>query len=306
MENRFLKPGGFEFKEFVTPDGIMHRYGFIVPENAKGVIVLLHGFSEFIEKYFETIHDLSAAGYAVYTFDWRGQGKSQRWFTDNLEQVYHDGFDKDAQNLHYFMDVVIDKQNLPVYALAHSMGGHIVMKTIRRYPNLFQAVALSAPMFQFRLPMPKFLARGVLWLVRKLKLQRHAVGGGDWSYKKPSIECDPRSRDPDRRLIHYQWCEQDEGLRLGNISFEWVYHALQSITETDRKGYLESIQTPVFIGMAQEDSIVDNRATRRALMRLPNAAGHEFHGSQHEILMERDHIRNEFLAKTLAFFDKNR
>lgn len=306
MENRFLQPDGFEFKQFVTPDGVTHRYGYIKPDGARGIIVLLHGFSEFIEKYFETIRDLSAAGYAVYTFDWRGQGKSQRWFDDNLEQVYHDGFDKDAQNLHYFVNVVIGQKDIPIYAIAHSMGGHILLKTLKIYPDLFRAAVLSAPMVHFRLPMPRFLARIILKTVRLFNLQKLGVGGGDWRYKKPPINKDPRSRDPVRRCIHYQWCAQDEGLRLGPVSFEWVYHALQSVVDIERKGFLEDINTPVFIAMAERDKIVDNRATVRAVNRLPNATGHIMNAAQHEILMERDPIRDEFLAKTLEFFDKNR
>lgn len=306
MEERFLKPYGFEFREFVTPDGIIHRYGGIEVENAKGVIVLLHGFTEFIEKYFETIRDFTAQGYSVYTFDWRGQGKSQRWFKDNPEQVYHDGFDADAHNLKYFVDVVVGQRDVPRYALAHSMGGHILTKTLKLYPGLFRAAVLSAPMFQFTLPMPKSIAKVVLKIVRAFNWGRKSVGDIDWRYKKPPLEHDPRSRDPLRRQVHYDWCEQDKDLRLGPVSFEWVFHALQSIIETERKGYLESIETPMFIAMAEEDKIVDNRATRKAIERLPNATGHELHASQHEILMERDVIRQEFLAKTLAFFDKNR
>jgi len=306
LETRFLQPEGFQFKQFVTPDGVMHRYGFLTREDAKGNIVLLHGFTEFIEKFFETIRDLHAAGYNVYTFDWRGQGKSKRWFDDNLEQVYHDGFDKDAQNLHYFVSVIVPQNDLPTYALAHSMGGHIALKTLKLYPHLFKAAALSAPMVQFRLPMPKFLAWGILKIVRALKWQKKGFGGGSWRYKKPPIHKDPRSRDPVRRAVHYEWCEKDAELRVGDVSFEWIYHALKSIVETEKKGFLESIETPVFIGMAEGDQIVDNRASRRAVMRLPNGVGHEFHDSQHEIMMERDIIRDEFLGKTLEFFEKNR
>ena len=41
---------------------------------AKGTVVLLQGRSECIEKYYETINDLTARGLWVATFDWRGQG----------------------------------------------------------------------------------------------------------------------------------------------------------------------------------------------------------------------------------------
>ncbi len=45
---------------------------------ARGTVVLLQGRNELIEKYFETIAELNAAGLWVATFDWRGQAGSER------------------------------------------------------------------------------------------------------------------------------------------------------------------------------------------------------------------------------------
>ena len=44
----------------------------------KGTVCLFQGRAEFIEKYYETVRDLRARGFAVATLDWRGQGLSQR------------------------------------------------------------------------------------------------------------------------------------------------------------------------------------------------------------------------------------
>ena len=41
---------------------------------SKGSVIILHGRTECIEKYFETITDLRERGFGVLTFDWRGQG----------------------------------------------------------------------------------------------------------------------------------------------------------------------------------------------------------------------------------------
>ncbi len=56
------------------------RYAIFRSERpvARGTIVLLHGRNETIEKYFETIRDLTAKGFWVATFDTRGQGGSAR------------------------------------------------------------------------------------------------------------------------------------------------------------------------------------------------------------------------------------
>ena len=65
---------------FETRDKRKLRYAIFKSDLriAKGTIVLLHGRNEFIEKYFETIRHFTDLGFWVATFDWRGQGGSDR------------------------------------------------------------------------------------------------------------------------------------------------------------------------------------------------------------------------------------
>jgi pimeloyl-ACP methyl ester carboxylesterase len=72
-------PEGGRAGYFQTYDNVRLRYA-IWPKSAehRGTICLVQGRTEFIEKYFETIADFRARGFAVATFDWRGQGGSER------------------------------------------------------------------------------------------------------------------------------------------------------------------------------------------------------------------------------------
>ena len=66
---------------FKTQDKVRLRYGAVPAQPAgapKGTICLVQGRTEFIEKYFETIADFQRRGFQVATFDWRGQGGSER------------------------------------------------------------------------------------------------------------------------------------------------------------------------------------------------------------------------------------
>ena len=47
-------------------------------EKASGTVLMLAGFTEFIEKGLESIAALQQRGFGVVTFDWRGQGLSDR------------------------------------------------------------------------------------------------------------------------------------------------------------------------------------------------------------------------------------
>ena len=73
-------PEGGVVGTVMTPDGVRLRYARwrALARRSLGTICLLHGRSEAIEKYFETVDDLRRRGFAVATFDWRGQGGSDR------------------------------------------------------------------------------------------------------------------------------------------------------------------------------------------------------------------------------------
>src|ERR1700756_734189 len=76
-------PDNFVSGTLKTRDGVSLRFArWLPPAGRKGTVVLLQGRAEWIEKYFETVRDLRARGFAVATIDWRGQGLSDRLLSD--------------------------------------------------------------------------------------------------------------------------------------------------------------------------------------------------------------------------------
>ena len=83
---------------------------------------LFPGRSEFIEKYFETVRDLRARGFAVATLDWRGQGLSDRALR-NPRKGYVRNFAQYQIDLETFInEVVLPDCPPPLFALGQSMG----------------------------------------------------------------------------------------------------------------------------------------------------------------------------------------
>src|ERR1700748_1198641 len=72
----------------------------------RGVCVLLHGQTEFIEKYLEVIDELNARGFTVATFDWPGQGGSDQMLGDPLKP-HTTNFKEYDTALWTFMDQVV-------------------------------------------------------------------------------------------------------------------------------------------------------------------------------------------------------
>src|SRR5882757_225660 len=75
---RFREPPDFDWGHFATADGRSLRWGYLAAPDPRAHCVLVGGFTEFVEKYFETISDLVASGLSVWCLDWHGQGGSQR------------------------------------------------------------------------------------------------------------------------------------------------------------------------------------------------------------------------------------
>ena len=72
---------------------------------SQGTVCLFQGRARAIEKYFETIGDLRRRGFAVATFDWRGQGGSERRLR-NPRKGHVDSFAEYDRDLDAFMQQV--------------------------------------------------------------------------------------------------------------------------------------------------------------------------------------------------------
>ena len=134
-----------------TPDGVALRFArWEPPAGRKGTVVVLQGRAEYIEKYFETVRDLRARGFAVATFDWRGQGLSDRALADRLKGHVRN-FSEYATDLDAFMEqVVLPDCPPPIFALGHSMGGAIGIRACHDGSRWFDRVVLTAPMIALR------------------------------------------------------------------------------------------------------------------------------------------------------------
>ena len=141
-------PEGMRAGYFTTPDKVRIRYAtFPKTEGAaKGTVCLVQGRTEFIEKYFETIADFQKRGFAVATFDWRGQGGSDRLIGNRtLGYVRHfDDYWVDLKTFH--ANILLPDCPSPFYLVGHSMGGLVSLLAATRDRMMFDRAFLSAPM----------------------------------------------------------------------------------------------------------------------------------------------------------------
>lgn len=269
----------------------------------RGTMVVLPGRAEFIEKYTETLDELAASGFATAILDWRGQGGSDRYFALPLR-----GYVPQVED--YLADLVAVMERVeqlrlprPLLMLAHSMGGHVGLRYLHARPETFAAAVMSAPMFGIDLrAMPEPMARAICRMAIVLGAGRaYAPGQGDLDLDRRRFDGNRLTSCPDHFAILRQHLESAPELALGGVTYGWLGAALRSIALTRRRGYLESIATPILVCQAQAERIVSNRAQLMAVRRLPRARLEVFDDARHELLCEREPIRHRLFAAIDAF-----
>jgi lysophospholipase len=290
---------------FTTADGTTIRNGVWSPESKypRGSVVLLVGRKEFLEKYAETAADLNQRGFAVYGFDWRGQGLSSRMLPDRLKGFVRN-YDDYVQDLaEFFKRVVQPVAVRPLYVLAHSMGGHVALRYLHRQPAGIDKAVLVAPMLDVNTkPFPRWLVRGLVWLGRHVGLDEAFVPGSDkrTNFDRP-FEGNALTADPGRFAVEKNAVAQNPDLALGGVTFAWLAATLASIAHIRRPGFLEGVRVPVLMVAAGADRVVSVAAQKSASRRLPNCRLLIISGARHEILMETDAIRTRFWDAFDAF-----
>ena len=152
-------PDGAIVGAVVTPDGVRLRYARwrTTQRRSRGTVCILQGRGETIEKYFETIGDLRSRGFAVATFDWRGQGGSDRHLRNALK-AHVDSFAEYDRDLEAFgQQVMLPDCPPPHYALAHSMGALIALRAAYDNRSRYARMVLVGPFVAFgptRPPQP--------------------------------------------------------------------------------------------------------------------------------------------------------
>jgi lysophospholipase len=268
----------------------------------RGTICLFQGRTEFIEKYFETIGDLRKRGFAVATLDWRGQGLSQRRWKNRL-RGHVGNFNEFQRDLDVFMqDFALPECPPPFYALAHSMGGNILLHGVRRRPLWFERLVLSAPMIGLPGAQEAGMARTVATVAVACGLGSAFVpGAARYDVLKAGFEGNPLTGDAARFARLVALFRAAPQLFIGAPTFGWARAAFRAMATLQDPRAVADVALPALIVAAGADKVVGNAALAALARRLRTGHLITLDGSRHEILMERDAIRAAFFAAFDAF-----
>jgi lysophospholipase len=286
-----------------TRDGVALRFArWAPPPGRKGTVCLFQGRAEYIEKYFETVRDLRARGFAVATLDWRGQGGSERALR-NRRKGYVRNFSQYQIDLETFVhEVVLPDCPPPVFALAHSMGATILLRAAYAGHRWFDRMVLLAPMITLPGMRQMRATRMMVRTLRLMALGSMYVPGGDATVlqQRPFVG-NLLTSDPVRYARNVAVLEAEPSLATGWPTVAWGDSAFRVMAELTQPGYPSRIRQPLLIIAAGLDAIVSTPAIDEFSVRLPAGSHLIVPGARHEMLMEQDRFRGQVFAAFDAF-----
>lgn len=290
------------FKAF---DNITIYYEYFLTNKSRANIVIVHGLSEFTQKFYEFIYYLLNQGYNVFIHDQRCHGYSDR-LTNEMDLLHVDKFTDYVLDLEYFIDnIVIPASTLPLYIYSQSMGGAIATEYLSRPQNRgkVEKAVLAVPLFQ---PIVKQVSVPVAQA--SAMIGRILVGPKKKFFI--SREFDPNvayKPEPGSSKVRF---ERHIGLRRANeryrstpMSFGWVHGSLQISSKLLKKKVLDNIQTPILLLSAQNDTMVQNSKQHIFAQLCSTCQFVEIENVGHALLAADNNTLSKVIPMILTFYD---
>tara|TARA_Y100000996_G_scaffold415397_1_gene409822 strand:- start:1633 stop:2580 length:948 start_codon:yes stop_codon:yes gene_type:complete len=295
LDNYKIPEGGdFIFIRMKDNKNIRLAY-WKLPESEKvvrGTVLIQQGHNEFIEKYFETIQELIDRNFNVVSFDWRGQGMSDRMI-DNENKQFIENFSIHCEDLSYILSEFIDKRfPKPLIGVGHSMGGHLLLLAQEFDQDKFKSIILSAPMLGFKYEKVLFIATTIINTFAKKEdffLLSKPNMGIETPFDKNDLTSDPKRYKRTQQLVR-----KKPSIRLWGTTNAWVKTVKNSLIKIRKEEWYKKIKTPICIINPLNDRVVYHKKTKEMAKNLSNCKISNIKNCQHEILMEKDDLRSQF------------
>lgn len=246
--------------------GIQIFYEYVLAENSRGSVVLLHGLSEFTRKHYELAYYLLHQGYSVFLYDQRGHGHSGR-LTDQLDLIHVDRFFDYVQDLELFVENIVKPvAPRPLHLYGHSMGGAVAIKYLAAHPDTFCKAILSSPLFEPNVGVPIALAAASALTDKLLRGDRSKM-----RHSKEFVAKMPEVWDTDPACSRNRYMMQ---LRIDDKNYQTTPmtagFALRALYLTPRLFKLaKQLRTPHLLISGTDDRVVKTRPHKKFAARSP-------------------------------------
>ena len=265
---------------FQTDDRLtLYQRGWLPQRECRAIVVLVHGLNEHCGRYEELALELNRQGWAVWTFDLRGHGRSDG------PRVFISSMDQHQADVAAFLDRVVPRETgQPLFLLGHSMGGLIVGGLAIAGRSDVRGYILSAPAFAVR--------DNVFPLLRRL-----APLVGRWFPRLRLVKLSPRRLSSDPRVVaEFQSDPLVFHGRLPARTAAEILRAGQSVMSR-----ADQITAPLLVLHGTDDRTADLEASRRFCDRVgPNQATLKvYEGAYHDL--PREPMRKQVMADVVEW-----
>ena len=287
---------------FTAFDGINIYYEYFLTEQSRGNVVIVHGLSEFTNKFYEFIYYTLNQGFNVFIYDQRCHGQSGR-LTPDRDLLHVDSFEDYVKDLTCFIDeIVLKTEDKPIYLYAHSMGGAVAALYLSKYSDKIARAILSAPMFQ---PIVK----NVPFLIARNSVKIGKIVFGSKRKFFISNEFDPNIKFNYVQGLSKARFEHNMKLRCENpnyqstpMSFGWVSGSLSLSKKVLSGRVVGKIKTPILIISASADKMVNNKTQEMFYKKCKNCRFETIENATHAVLASDESIISQVLNLTFDFW----
>ena len=251
--------------------GGLYTESFVPAGAPRGVVLINHGYAEHCGRYHEVAHVIVNAGWAAFSYDVRGHGKSPG------ERGYIDRFAIYLDDLAAMQDAAraLTAADAPLVLLGHSHGGLIILRALadERPPRVAAAI-VSSPFLALRLAVPGFqllLARIASRLAPKLA-QPNALRVEDLTQDKAK----QAERTADK-------------LCFDVATARWFTEARTA--QNHVFAHADRIRVPTTWLVGGDEAIADPTRSRAVAAKVPGAKYHDLVGMRHEVFNEIERAR---------------
>ena len=304
--DNYKAPNGIKTIYLPMIDGkkirIAYWHNLFKEQDSKGTILLQQGHNEFIEKYYETIQEFLDRNFSVVCFDWRGQGMSDKMIDDNKKQFIED-FNIHEEDLKFIINQFITKSlPSPIIGVGHSMGGCILLSSLKKNENIFPKLILSAPMLGFR--NEKFLMPFISLTSLLQNKEKYMIGSKPNMGKETPFQENDLTHDESRYLRTQRLVRMKPEIRLWGITNAWSKAVKKRLLYIREKDWAENVETDILFINSLDDEVVSSNHIIETSKRFKNSKLVNFESCKHEIFMEKDRYRKIMWNEIDVFLKK--
>ena len=245
------------------------HYRAVEVDQPVAALMVVHGLFEHGRRYEELAGVMAGYGFSSYVMDLRGHGASEG------RRGHARSFDLLLQDLDRFRREVrgLVPPDLPVFLLAHSLGGLIGLRYLEEFDPPFRGAILVSPWLGTAVQVPR-------WQVIAANVLTRVLPAFPFPFRlDPSL----LTHDPERAQDY-----AEDPLIHSTITPRLFTETASAIEAALRRG--DRIDVPALFLLAGDDRIVDtdrSLAFARALQ-SPDITIEVLEGHYHEVLQERD------------------